>query len=363
MNDHVSGRTAPRFIAVATGQRHSIALDGSSHLWVWGDGGQGQLGTGRLDDEHSARRIDTIGGVTGIAAGQYFSILLTGAGVPHATGNREGSGPSTGHANLQPVSAPAPFSRITAGAFHAVALDASGNAYSWGRNSDGQLGNNTTTPSESFVPVTMPPGVTFTNVSSRFYHTAAVGSDGNVWAWGDNPQGQIGNGTQHQDALVPARVQLPAGIRAVAVSAGGQHTLALGNDGNLYGWGSNSSGQLGLGPGIPLVTTPHRLPRPPGGWAEFEHISAGYLYSVGIGTDDRVYSWGNNISGQLGTGANAVTPTPLAGPAGNQDFSIVSAGWYHTIAVSTTNWSWGENNRGQLGHSYPNSAPIPGQIT
>ncbi|MDT7513461.1 InlB B-repeat-containing protein, partial [Bifidobacterium sp. H1HS10N] len=156
------------------------------------------------------------------------------------------------------------FSQISGGSSHSLAVGSDGNAYAWGKNNYGQLGNGTVTRQATPVVVRtpdrttypdLPKNFTYAQVSAGNLHSLAVGSDGNAYAWGLNVNGQLGNGTTSYNAqTTPVRVKtpdrntypdLPKDFTYLQVSAYGWHSLAVGSDGNAYAWGWNYHGQLG----------------------------------------------------------------------------------------------------------------------
>ena len=144
---------------------------------------------------------------------------------------------------------------IAAGQYHAMARTASGKVYAWGYNNDGQLGNGKETTPTTPIQVPLPSGVTATGIAAGGYHSMAIGSDGKLYAWGLNSSGQIGNGTLTTETS-PVVVSLPTGVTATGIAAGLYHSLAIGSDGKLYTWGYNTDGELGHG-----GTTNLALPR------------------------------------------------------------------------------------------------------
>lgn len=247
----------------------------------------------------------------------------------------------------------ATFVRISAGEIHSLALDQSGNAWAWGSNAFGQLGDGTTGIRVVPAAVSMPGGVTFTAVSAGLYHSLALDTSGNAWAWGDNWTGQLGDGTT-ADRLTPVAVSMPSGISFIAVSAGGDHSLALDTSGNAWAWGENSAGQLGLGTTSDnsLVPLPVDMPA-----FAFTAISAGAQHSLALDTVGNAWAWGGNIDGQLGDGGTGNQLSPVAVSMPSVAFAAVSAGGsisaggYHSAALDRDGnaWAWGSNFRGQLG--------------
>jgi alpha-tubulin suppressor-like RCC1 family protein len=191
---------------------------------------------------------------------------------------------------------------IAAGANHSLALRSDGSVWAWGDNPWGQLGDGSTT--DRFTPVqVIAPSWGIKAVTSSDHHCLAVRSDGSVWAWGRNDSGQLGDGTR-TTRLSPVAVSGLTGVTALA--AGEDHSLALRQDGTVSAWGSNGSGQLGDG-----TFASHLLPSPvtlPGGVAR---VAAAGAHSLVIrGAEGRVSAWGNNFYGQLGNGRAGYYLTP-----------------------------------------------------
>ncbi|BDR54485.1 hypothetical protein KIMH_05960 [Bombiscardovia apis] len=206
-------------------------------------------------------------------------------------------------------------------------------------------------------------GITFTTLDSKHYHTVALDSDSKAYSWGDNSFGQLGDGstTAH---LKPAPITMPANTKFVEVSAGyDQHSLALDDKGNVYAWGRNDKGQLGLGD-----TTNRSLPTlvpPPAGVNKFTHVNAADAYSQAIGDDGRVYAWGNNDdffngwdfgeptgNGQLGVGDTAMRlrPTPVVGIPSGVRITSLQAPYLASMALGDNGvvYVWGSNYHGQM---------------
>jgi len=183
----------------------------------------------------------------------------------------------------------------------------------------------------------------------------ALRSDGTVWAWGSNTQGQIGGGTG-TTILTPVQV---VGLNGVtAISAGDLHSAALRSDGTVWSWGAG--GMLGDGT-IAQRRTPVRVV----GLSNVVSISAGTHYSMALREDGIAWAWGSNGSGQLGNGRTAVRSETPVQVVELSDVVSISAGGHHSTALryDGTAWSWGGNGSGQLGVSdldAPHS-PIPVQ--
>ena len=170
--------------------------------------------------------------------------------------------------------------------------------YAFGDNTDGALGNGTTT--DAYVPtvITLPGGVTPTAGAAGGDHSLVIGSNGVLYAWGLGTDGQLGNGTTTSSST-PVQVSLPAGVVPVAVAAGDDHSLALGSNGTLYAWGYNGYGQLGNGTKT-NEDTPVTVTFPSG--VKATAIAAGTNFSLALGSDGNVYAWGDGNLGALGHG-------------------------------------------------------------
>ncbi|WP_259465324.1 InlB B-repeat-containing protein [Bifidobacterium sp. wkB344] len=252
-----------------------------------------------------------------------------------------------------------------------LAVGSDGNAYAWGNNYYGQLGDGTktdrTTPVKVRKPTNAPADFTYVQVSAGWDCSLAVGSDGNAYAWGSNTYGQLGDGTTTQ-RTTPVKVGKPTGLTYVQISAGDDHSLALGSDGNAYAWGSNTYGKLGDGTTIQR-TTPVKVRKPTGKPTDFTYVQvgAGWQHSLALSSDGNAYAWGYNNYGQLGDGTKTDRTTPVKvwkptnAPA---DFTYVqvNGGGDHSLAMGSDGYAyaWGYNNYGQLGNnssgSYANSS-------
>jgi alpha-tubulin suppressor-like RCC1 family protein len=185
----------------------------------------------------------------------------------------------------------------------------------------------------------------FRQVSAGVQHTCGVTPDDRAYCWGVNSDGELGDGTTTQ-RLTP--VPVLGGLKFRQVSAGQGHTCGVTTDNRAYCWGNNLFHQLGDG-----TTTTRLTPVPVAGGLRFRQVSVGDYHTCGwTYPDSRAYCWGFNGWGGLGDGTNADRASPVA-VAGGRVFRQVSAGFNHTCAVTPTYeaYCWGLNDRGQLGDS------------
>ena len=244
-------------------------------------------------------------------------------------------------------------------------------ALSWGWNNLSQLGNgnstNTGIPGD-VAPFGLLMGKTIVSLSGGFQHSVALCVDGTIATWGDNLEGQLGNGDFFsRSSTVPTAVEqgfLPAGIHPVAVSAGGSHTLALFSDGKVYAWGDNQYGQVGSND----APADHNWPVLAKGALNGKRvigISAGEHHSLAVCDDGFVAAWGRGEFGQLGNGdtANQDEPEPvdLTDLPVGEKFVAVAAGRWHSMALTSGGkvFTWGLNSQGQLGDGSTNDSNYP----
>ncbi len=190
--------------------------------------------------------------------------------------------------------------------------------------------------------------------SGGAYHAAAIKSDGSLWAWGSNSAGQIGLGESmlYQNIHNPTMV-FENGISQV--SCGGFHTMAITDSGDLYAWGQNTYGQVGLGEMSNSVVSPIFI------MSDVAAISSGFQHSLAIKTDGTLWAWGRNDYGQLGTGEwfTLNTPTQIM-----DDVVAVTTGTYQSAAIKSdgTLWTWGWNSYGQLATCDTTTINTPVQV-
>jgi alpha-tubulin suppressor-like RCC1 family protein len=240
---------------------------------------------------------------------------------------------------------------ITAGQYHTCAVTSDGTAACWGNNGNGQLGNGTTINSNTPVAVTMSgalTGKTVTDITAGGGHTCAVTSDGTAACWGNNFGGQLGDGTT-TDSSTPISVTGGALTNKTVtdITAGGGHTCALISDGTVTCWGWNDNGQLGDG-----TTTDSSTPISVTGGAltnkTVNDITASLRHTCALLSDGTAACWGWNQFGQLGDGTTTDSSTPVALTSG-ATFTSITAGWTYTCVVFDDGSAscWGHTYYGQ----------------
>ena len=337
-----------------------------NELYAWGYNVDGQLGTGTTANSGTPVKVALPSGVsaTAVAAGGDHSLAIGSDGKLYAWGSnidgQLGRGNTTSSSTPIVVSMPAGVTAtaISAGMDHSVALGSDGNVYDWGFNGFGQLGINTTTNQLTPVKASLPVGVTATAVAAGQFMTEALGSNGLVYTWGDGAMGELGNGATGNEKT-PVQVSTITSVTAIA--AGGYHSLVI-TAGQLDSFGYNDLGQLGNG-NTTNQSKPVKVSLPVGVTATA--VAAGTYHSMAIGSNGKLYSWGNNADGELGNGTevNSSTPVVVSMPAGVSATAIAD-GADHSLAIGSDGnlYAWGYNGLDELGDGNTTDATTPVQV-
>jgi alpha-tubulin suppressor-like RCC1 family protein len=293
-------------VAVSGGQRHTLVLTGNGQVYAMGYNTNGQLGVGDNQPRWWATPVSGLTNIVSIAAGRLHSVACTADGEVYVWGDntsgRLGVGEEGGsvyeptlvytdffhHGGFVAAGNGCSFFKANNGNPEDTAL------VSWGNNSAGQLGRDLDNYDAWNIPAYVNNTVTITAASIRHMHILALSPGGDPVSWGLNSDGQLGDGSTTQRAA-PVNVNLVEHVQAVAT--GVFFSLALGEDGRIMCWGANYSGQLGDGT---HNSTPTRT------WVNdltnITMIAAGEAHSLALRADGTVWSWGRNTDGQLGDG-------------------------------------------------------------
>jgi len=325
---------------------------GDKLLWLWGDNSLGILGDNTIVSKSSP--------VQTVASGTNWSKI--GSGYSHMAGiktdgtlwtwgsNQHGElGDDTAIHRSSPVQTVAGgtnWTDVACGYNFTGAIKSDGTLWTFGKNSFGSLGNNSTSTRSSPLQ-TAAAGTNWRQVACGQWHMAAIKTDGTLWTWGRQfIGGQLGDNTQVSRSSPVQTVT--GGTNWAQVACGRLHTAALKTDGTLWGFGANNRGALGTN-SLDSFSSPVQTISAGTNWAQ---VACGYFNTLAIKTDGTLWLWGQNLQGQLGDNTLVNRSSPVQTIAGGTNWKQVATGCgRHTVAIKTNGslWVWGFNSYGQLG--------------
>ncbi|KAG7982838.1 hypothetical protein I3843_04G073100 [Carya illinoinensis] len=356
-----------RVLLISAGASHSVALLSGNIVCSWGRGEDGQLGHADAEDRFLPTQLSAL---------DSHEIVSVTCGADHTTAYSRtllevyswgwGDFGRLGHGNSSDLFTPQPIKalnglrikQIACGDSHCLAVTMEGKVQSWGRNQNGQLGLGTT--EDSLVPQKIQAfqEVSIKMVAAGAEHTAAVTEDGELYGWGWGRYGNLGLGDR-SDRLVPEKVSAIDGEKMIMVACGWRHTISVSSSGGLYTYGWSKYGQLGHGD-FEDHLVPHKLEALHD--ANISQISGGWRHTMALTSDGKLYGWGWNKFGQVGVGDNVdhCSPVQVKFPL-EQKVIQITCGWRHTLAVTERQnvFSWGRGTNGQLGHGESVDRNIP----
>jgi hypothetical protein len=369
------GSTGPEgidllFVALSTGTAHTCGLTTEGRAYCWGSNDASQLGADAV--------VVPLGGIPVAVDGGLLFASIT-AGAAHTCGIGSDAALRCWGTDLNgvigvPTLLPGSdgIDQANAGSFHSCGVNGSGAAKCWGLGGAGQIGNGEFGSSAlSPVPVDVSGQRQFTELFAGETHSCGIDVAGNAYCWGVNSSGQVGDGVQTSGPCLDAGgatfscVLTPAlvagGISWLAITTGSRHACGIATDGSAHCWGDDRTQQLGAGGGpqtcgVENNTLPHAAcstaPIPVSSNLTWSAISAGGFHTCGLTDQGDAYCWGNGQLGQLGNGSDEVRGVPTE-VAGGHRFAAITAGHLHTCAVTVADeaYCWGSNARGQLGNT------------
>lgn len=340
----------------------------SGNLWAWGRNSYGQLGDNTIISRSSP--VQTIAYGTNwkqVSCGQYHTAAIKTDGTLWTWGYNEfnqygqlGDNTTTNRSSpVQTISFGTNWRQVSAGG-HTAAIKNDGTLWMWGYNNSGQLGDNTRTNRSSPVQ-TVAFGTNWKQVFCGSNNTAAIKTDGTLWIWGANAQGQLGDNTITTRSSPVQTVAF--GTNWMQVACGRYHIAAVKTDGTLWCWGFNQFGQLGDNTTTTNRSSPVQTVASGTNWKQ---VACGDYYTAAIKTDGTLWCWGDNATyGQLGDNSTTKKSSPVQTVAFGTNWKQVSCGTYssYTAAIKTdgTLWTWGYNSDGQLGDRSVTSRSSPVQ--
>jgi alpha-tubulin suppressor-like RCC1 family protein len=254
------------------------------------------------------------------------------------------------------------LTQLSAGQTVACAVSADQRAYCWGSDQQGQIGNGGAVNATSPTPALVTTALTFASVSAGGTHACGIVASGPVarqaYCWGADSFGQLGDRLlDYSTTPIPV---VPA-INFASVTAGYFHTCGLTADNVAYCWGNNASGELAIGPAGGFSEQPKPVTR------RFKMLSADSAYTCGIGMDDAAYCWGANDDGQLGSSAGVALSTPTKVPGGFTFLTLdTGRGFVCGLTTGHAIVCWGKNDYGQLGRGegrWPSTGEAPAVVS
>jgi len=330
---------------IAAGVFHSLAVKGDGTVWTWGADSSGQLGDGTVgspDSSATPAQVPGLANVIAIAGGANHSLALKGDGTVWTWGNDtygqlgDGTvGSPDFRATPAQVSGLTGITAIAASGTHSLALKNDETVWAWGSDEHGQLGDGTVgSPDLRATPAQVANLSGVTAIAAGGAHSVAVKGDGTVWAWGNDGWGQLGDGTVDNPyaRATPAQVTSLTGV--TAIGAGFLYTVALKGDGTVWAWGRDQFGELGDGTvGSPEVrATPAQVV----GLTGVKAISLDDAHTLALKEDGTVWGWGYDRHGQLGDGTVGnpeVSATPIQA-IGISGVAAIAAGGGHSLALA-----------------------------
>jgi len=328
--------TSDFWLSVAAGKTHVIAVSKANDVYVWGNN---PLLDVMLNETNLSKisidiplPLPKVKKPLSYSAGSYASGMIDSAGKIVTSGlNKLDNVEENG------------YTQISLGANHEMVLKDDGTLYSWGSNDNGQLGTlgvfSKQKPTQEYSQ-----SMEWISISAGNSFSLALKLDGSMWGWGRNDYGQIGN-KEFQERRQPVREDTNGTWKMI--SAGSSFSAAIRGDNTLWSWGKNDSGELGDGTNISsnIAVQESTL-------SSWTQVSTGFSHTVGINNAKEIFSWGSNRYGELGDNSTVNKNSPTAiDKTLNGPWIDVSGGDGFTLAVGVdgTLWSWGHNAHGELG--------------
>ena len=320
-----------------------LAIKSDGTLWSWGRNNYGQLGDNTLADRSTPRQeftsstnwVQVSAGAHSAAIKSDGSLWCWGLNSYGQLGDNT-AGNTAYKSTPRQISAGANgitgWKQVDCGGFHTIALRNDGTLWAWGRNSQGQVGDNTTITRSS--PRQISAGATgitgWKQISGGTFFSAAIRTNNTLWVWGDNFYGNLGDNTNISKSL-PVQ-EFTAGTNWKQVSCNNWTTTAIKNDGTLWSWGLNSYGQLGDNSTI-TKSSPRQEFTASNNWKQ---VSAGDNHILALKSNGTLWGWGQNTNGQVGdntSGTNANRSTPRQEFTASNNWKQVCASNQTTVAI------------------------------
>jgi len=336
------------------------------NLYSWGSSNYGQLGLGNTTAYSSPKAVGSLTDWLQVSTGYATSASIKTDGTLWTWGNniygQLGLGTTTYYSSPKQVGALTTWKQVSTSSYGnnqpmTAAIKTDGTLWAWGRNFYGSLGLGNTTNYSS--PKQVGALTNWLNVQTGGNWAMAIKTNGTLWGWGGNGFGQLGfNNTTNYSS--PKQIGALTNWATIAIPASNPvFVLGVKTDGTLWSWGGNPYGQLGLG-----NTTYYSSPKQVGALTNWSKATnGGNYFSLATKTDGTLWSWGVNASGQLGLGNTTYYSSPKQ-VGSSTNWSVAFAGRNNVASIKTdgTLWVWGANSSGQLGLGNTTSYSSPKQL-
>jgi alpha-tubulin suppressor-like RCC1 family protein len=343
----------------------TASFSANNVLYAWGNNSIGQLGLGTTTNYSSPVQVGALNYWSQVSCGySYFSLGIQSPGSLWSWGSNSygqlgvNTGPTSNTSSPVRIGALSYWTQIAAGNAHWLAVQSPGTLWSCGYNGYGQLGNNTSSASQgASTPVQIGALSTWTQIAAGNYSSYAIQSNGTLWSWGYNAQGQLGqNNTANLSS--PTQVGALSNWTQISVNSTSATALALQSNGTLWAWGYNAFGQIGNS-----NTTNLSSPVQIGALTLWIKIASGGYSSYAIQSNGTLWSWGLNSQGQLGLNTTVGVSSPVQiGTAST--WIQVGAGSLQLAAIQNngTLWMCGYNSQGQIGNNSTTNISVLTQV-
>jgi len=308
------------WLQIAGGYSFALAVKTNGTLWSWGRNNSGQLGLGNTTNYSSPKQIGalTTWAYVGVASNGTnmagYAIKTDGTMWVWGSGanGRLGLSNTYSYSSPKQLGALTNWLKITSGSYSnfAVAIKTDGTMWSWGSNNYGQLGISLSTAYNTSSPQQIGALTSWANVSVGFNFAMAIKTDGTLWTWGGNSQGQQGTGnTSERSSPIQVGALTSWSKASCGFQSDGQFTQAIRTNGTLWSWGWNRIGQLGLNTTnyYATISSPNQV----GSLTNWSNVSCGNQHTIALKTDGTMWAWGANNVGQLGQGNTTGRSSPV----------------------------------------------------
>lgn len=309
-----------------------------------------QLGQKDTSARYEPTFVQLISKVKSVGAGYQHTLFLLETGEVYFVGG----GPYIQNKFVKNPSllegAPKKVKFVSAGFSHSMLIDENNILWAFGTNSYGELGSGDEKPSFIPVKVALPSNTTVLSVSCGANFTVCITSNHEAFSWGTNTLGQLGVKSNDPKKTIPSKIEFQDQKKITSIACGRDHCLALNEDGIIYSWGCNNDGQLGLNH-LNSRNTPSLIVL-----SNVIVISAGWCHSLALKKENNhnsLWGWGLNSSGQLGTASDThkKQPSQITFFDESKSPKTIACGNCHSFATTQNNdlYAWGYNGYGQLG--------------